>query len=160
MRAMFALALLGLTALPGTADAATYERPMGLEDLTQNAERAVVGEVISTWIERTPNGIWTVASIVVDETLHGEHEPVVEVRWPGGVVGKIELIVPGTPSVHIGDDLLAFVSEEGQFVGLAQGAFQIVDGEAIRDMSGIHFHAKGEAAEDTFPLEDIRDTLR
>jgi len=160
MRALFALALLGLTALPGTADAATYERPLALEDLAQDAERAIVGEVISTWIERTPNGIWTVASIVVDETLHGEHEPVVEVRWPGGVVGKIELIVPGTPSVHVGDDLLAFVSPEGQFVGLAQGAFQIDDGKAVRDMSGIHFRESGEAAEDTFPLDTIREILR
>jgi len=160
MRALYALALLGLTALSGIADAATYERPMGLEDLSQSAERAIVGEVISTWVERTPNGIWTVASVVVDETLQGDHQPIVELRWPGGVVGKVELIVPGTPSVHVGEHVLAFVHADGQFVGLAQGAFQIVDGKAVRDMSGIHFRSDGTGAEASYPVDTIRETLR
>ncbi len=162
MRATFALALLALTALPGRTEAATFEHPMGLGDLSDNAERAIIGEVIATWVERTPTGIWTVASVVVDETLKGPHDPVVEIRWQGGVVGNVELIVPGMPRLHVGEQLLAFVDEQGMTVGLAQGAFQISGDQAVRDMSGLDFRGEpdsDEATADTFDIDEIRAAL-
>ncbi len=160
MRLLPALALIA-PSVSGPATASTYEyaRPKDLEALVEDADRAVVGEVISTWTERAPSGLWSVASIVVDETLHGAHSPVIEVRWPGGKVGNIELVVAGAPSIHKGDTVLAFIDDQGQFVGMSQGAFLVEDGLATRDLSGLHFSGELEQ-EASYELDDIRARLR
>ena len=154
-------AALALIAAVSSANATTYQQAMDIEDLSVRSERAVVGEVLDTWSERDENGVWTVATMLVDETLQGDHDPLVMMRWPGGQSGDIELIVSGAPQMNEGDHVVAFLSSTGHVVGMSQGAFTLNGDEARRDLSSLNFQEEGSAtARDAYLLSEIRETLR
>lgn len=152
------MTLLAALALAPSADATTYIAPLGLESLAERSERAVVGEVLNTWTERCGAGVCTVASILVDETLAGEHETLVEARWPGGRIGEFELVVAGAPRFREGDKTLLFLELDGDVVGMAQGAFSIHGDTAVRNMDNLSFTRAGEAADaaESFSLDEVR----
>ena len=157
MRSILAIAALAAAA---PAFATSYDQPMGIEELADDAARAVVGEVLGTRTENVRgSGWWTVATVLVESTLHGPSAAVVEVRWPGGAMGDRELIVAGAPRFRTGDEVLAFIRSDGAVVGMAQGAFSISGDMAIRDLDGIHFQGDDEGVE-VFSIEDIRAALR
>ncbi len=131
---MFA-AILGL-ALAGPASAATFGERFDLDDLAAAADRVVVGEVLSTRQEVVPDrGIYTVASIYVEEALRGEPEPVIEVRYPGGRVDDLELTVPGAPKLVPGYEVVLFLDDDDRVVGFGQGAFVVEGDTAYRRLS-------------------------
>ncbi len=145
--------------LPLAATATTFERPYGMDELSARAERVVIGEVQGTWTETNADGWWTVATLVVDETLQGDHEPIAEVRYPGGVIGDLHLVVSGSPQLHPGDDVVVFTREQGRVLGLAQGVWKIEDGVATRDLSRLSFQ-DGVHPVERMPLDELRRLLR
>jgi hypothetical protein len=73
---------------------------------------------------------------------------VVEVRYPGGSVGDLHLVVSGAPTLHPGDDVVVFTREGGKVLGMAQGVWQIRDdGQATRDLSRLAFKDGSEPVE-------------
>lgn len=120
------------------AGATTIVEPLGIAELSKRAERVVMGEVVATRSEMTRQGIYTVATIVVDEMLRGRSEPVLEVRVPGGRIDDIELTVVGAPRMIHGYQFLLFLDGQ-RVVGLGQGAFVVEDGVAWRNLAEYHF---------------------
>jgi hypothetical protein len=66
---MIATLLAAAIAFAPTADAATYESELGLEELTEQADRIVVADVLSTYTTKRHGVIYTVADLAVTETL-------------------------------------------------------------------------------------------
>ncbi len=156
---LLAIATAAIT-MPLAATATSFERAYGLNELSSRAETVVVGEVQGTWTETTSDGWWTVATLVVDETLQGSHEPVVEVRYPGGSVGDLHLVVSGAPALHPGDDVVVFTRPGGKVLGLAQGVWKIEeDGQATRDLSRLAFKDGAHPVE-SMPLQALKDMMR
>lgn len=133
---MSALALL--CALSTTAGATQYAELLDLDDLAGRADRVVLGEVLTTRVESQGNGIWTVATVMVDETLSGDRDPVVEVRVPGGRLSNLELTVVGVPKLVPGYEMLLFLDDD-RIVGLGQGAFVVAGGYAWRNLDDDNF---------------------
>ncbi len=146
--------------MPLAATATSYERPYEMSELSSRAESVVVGEVQGTWTETTKDGWWTVATLVVDETWQGSHEPVVEVRYPGGTVGDLHLVVSGAPQLHPGDDVVVFTREDGKVLGMAQGVWKLDDtGVATRDLSRLAFK-DGTKPVESMSYEELKRMVR
>jgi len=80
-----------------------------------------------------PDGLWSIATIHVAETLRGEAEMLVEVRVPGGRIQDIEMQVRGAPVLIPGDNVLLFLSGD-RVVGFGQGAFVVTEQRAWRTL--------------------------
>jgi len=146
--------------MPLAATATSSERAYDMTELRNRAETVIVGEVQGTWTETTRDGWWTVATLVVDETLQGSHEPVVEVRYPGGSVGDLHLVVSGAPKLHPGDDVVVFTRDDGKVLGMAQGVWKISDdGQATRDLSRLAFK-DGSKPVESMPIEELKRLVR
>lgn len=98
-----------------------------METLASRADRVIRGQVLSTRSELLDDGIFTVATVRVKETLRGEPELITEVKVPGGTWNGIKLHVDGVPELIIGDEMLLFLTED-RIVGLEKGAM-LVAGE-------------------------------
>jgi hypothetical protein len=140
--------------------------PMPLGEVlapTQMAARSdavVVGEVTAVWVEGRDGAPWTVASVLVEETLLGEPDRLLQVSWPGGDLGRTQLSVSGSPELHAGDRAVFFVQADGRPVGLSQGVLFVESDEFVwRDLSG---HAAGPTlpeGPEAFSLAELRRTL-
>lgn len=128
---MIATLLAAAIALAPTADAATYESELGLEELSEQADRIVVADVLSTYTTKRHGVIYTVADLAVTETLKGDHGWKVRVTVPGGKLNGEETKVPGAPRFIESDTMLLFL-EDGTIVGLGQGSFIVEYGLAWR----------------------------
>lgn len=146
--------------MPLAATATSFERAYGVAELSSRAETVIVGEVQGTWTETTKDGWWTVATLVVDETLQGVHAPVVEVRYPGGSVGDLHLVVSGAPELSPGDDVVVFTRDHGKVLGMAQGVWKIqTDGQATRDLSQLAFQ-DGSRPIESLSVEELKRMVR
>jgi len=158
MRRLF-LASVAIT-MPLAATGTSFERAYDMSELSTRAETVIMGEVQGTWTETTSDGWWTVATLVVDETFQGAHEPVVEVRYPGGSVGDLHLVVSGAPQLHPGDDVVVFTREDGKVLGMAQGVWKIQDdGRATRDLSRLAFK-DGSTPVQSMSVEELKRMVR
>lgn len=152
---------LTMALLTGDAEATTFTHPYSVAELSLRSEHVVVGEVQGMWVEIRNGMPWTVASVVVDDTLRGDELPVVQVTWPGGRVGEVELVVAGTPKAHIGEQGVFFIAEQGRAVGMVQGVFLMDEDQNLsRDLSAVSFNRGGETVSDTMSLEEIRRQVR
>lgn len=117
-----------LAAFSPTSEAASYaHEELPMEQLATRADRVIRGQVLSTRSELLEEGIFTVATLRVKETLRGQPELITEVKVPGGSWNGIHLDVSGAPELIIGDEMLLFLDED-RIVGLEKGAM-LVAGE-------------------------------
>jgi hypothetical protein len=158
--------------------AASLVLAMDLAQLTTNADRVVVGEILSVeskW-DDAHKRIFTMVQVHVAETWKGPApaDGRVVIVQPGGSVGDIEMRVHGMPQFTPGVRAVLFLRglEQAQVVGLGQGRramrFEskaqrwIVDGgdrsAAVNlDGKGGMRPAKAELA---LPLDDLRKQVR
>jgi hypothetical protein len=101
--------------------------------LVRQADLVVEGRVVAQRVVQQPNGrIETESTLAVARTFSGEHVATRAIRLPGGVLSDGRgMIVPGVPSLALGEEALLFLScpnADGMRmpVGLAQGRFRIV----------------------------------
>jgi hypothetical protein len=147
-------------AMANPTQAASFERPYSMTELSQRAETVFIGQVLGTWTEVNGDGWWTVARLAVEETLQGEHQSVIEVRYPGGTMGELHMVVPGSPSLTQGDQVVVFARENGVVLGLAQGVWQIQSpGVATRNLSQLSFH-DGSRPVQSISLDELRRLVR
>jgi len=142
------------------ASATLFTHPYSIEELSDRSETVVAGEVLALRTEVRDGSPWTVASILVTESLYGDAAPIVEAAWPGGRIGDIELVVAGSPSLVVGEDTVVFVAEAGRVVGLSQGVLHVEDGIAWRDLSHMGFVQDAPAGPEAYSIEEIRDLAR
>ena len=128
---MIATLLCAAIALSPAAEAATYGSELGLDDLSQQADRIVIADVLSTYTTKRHGVIYTVADLAVSETLKGDHNWKVRVTVPGGKLQGEETKVPGSPRFIESDTMLLYL-EDSLVVGLGQGSFVIEGGIAWR----------------------------
>ena len=126
--AAVALALLGMS-LAARPAGASMVMAMDLGELTQSAERIVVGEVMSVhsaW-DKKHERILTTVELRVAEAWKGQtpgdgHMTIVQ---PGGVADGIEMRVHGMPSFVVGERAVLFLrggtAQPMSVVGMGQG---------------------------------------
>ena len=106
-------------------------RDLPITELSAQADRVVLGEVLTTRTVREKNNAFTVATVRVWETLQGKDDPIVEVRLPGMMLAKHDLLVHGQAKLIPGFEMLLFLQGE-QVVGMGAGAFVIFGKKAWR----------------------------
>ena len=129
-------------------DASTVLR-MDVPELTEHADAIVQGRVASARVLETEDGrIETEYVLEVERTFHGEPRAERVLRFPGGVLEDGRgLLLPGLPSLALGEEILIFLSAPSSSglsmpVGLAQGKFRVLtdaDGKRtlVRDQGRI-----------------------
>jgi hypothetical protein len=111
---------------------------LDLQELTAEADRIVVGQVVWSEPIRVANGtIRTRYRVQVEQDLRGSGDREIIVETLGGQIGRLGMRVAGAPSFALGDRAVVFVREDGdaifQPVGMAQGVMR-VERENGRDM--------------------------
>ena len=169
--------LAGMWLLYGIAGLqATVLLPADLPELVTAAQAIVVGrvsDVQSGWVEGRRR-IETVITVEVVEHLKGRFGSVVNVRVPGGRMGRYRHVVVGAPRFEPGDDVVLFLRANGPslpfIVGLSQGVFRVVangSGEALvlpPPLAGAAASAipvvRGEPARRPLTWRAFRDQIR
>ena len=103
-----------------------------LKDLDEQADRVIMGEVLTTRTQRDPSNIYTVATVRVWETLRGHQDPIVEVHLPGAMLSNHDLSVFGQAKLLPGFEVLLFLRGE-QVVGMGAGAFVLLGNKAWKN---------------------------
>ena len=86
-------ALLALSLHVGTAAATPNNPPIPIDTLAEQADQVIMGSVLTTRNNVDADGLWTVATVRVAETLRGKPQMIVEVRVPGGHLEDLEMDV-------------------------------------------------------------------
>ncbi len=151
---------------------ATTCEALTVADLAKRAELVVHGtceSATAVWnVDRTR--IDTVVTVRVTEMVKGRRSRRITFRCPGGTRdGKIYYI-QGMPRIEAGQEVVLALSSLGGNgvrvpVGLAQGAFRVVDGVAIRDPRGVNRVAPAGApppgeCRERIPLGELLAVLR
>jgi len=109
--------------------------PAPLALLIRSAERIVVVRVEKISIETIEGQPFTVATAAVTETLKGPREARIDIRLPGGQVGEFVMVVPGAPTLRVGEQYVAFLAldQNAQFstrafrpINLGEGLFALI----------------------------------
>ncbi len=138
----------------------SWDEPLGIEELAERSETVVVGEVTAMWVESRGGSPWTVASVLVEETLAGEAETLLQVSWPGGRLERTELIVSGAPELRPGDRAVFFVQEDGRVAGMTQGVLHVESEDFLwRDLSNHAFGAQVPEGPEAFTMTELRRLL-
>lgn len=122
----FALTLL----LHGSVSATTFA-PTDFRDLVTGAAAIVHGRVMATradWADGRAH-IATFVTMEIEQYLKGDLGRSLEIRVPGGELGRYRDIVIGAPKLAIGDDVILFLSTRGggrpHVFGLMLGVFRV-----------------------------------
>ncbi len=134
------LALLALALAPHVA-ATTVE---ALDDAALVERSDLIARVVvtSARAERVGRRVITFYEMDIVETWHARDDSARSVRtvvaMPGGVVGGIGQVVPGTPRFEVGKQYVLCLGDDNGparargVVGFWQGAFAVVDGARLR----------------------------
>lgn len=127
-RLILAFALILLVHV--TVSATTFA-PTDFRDLVTGAAAIVHGRVTaarSDWADGRAH-IDTFVTIEIEQYLKGNLGPSLEIRVPGGELGRYRDIVVGAPKLAIGDDVILFLSTRGggppHVLGLMLGVFRV-----------------------------------
>ena len=133
-RGAFLAACLTL-ALGSSAVATTLVR-MSLAQLAQAATVIVRGSVVSQvsrWNAQHTR-IFTFTTVAVAESLKGHAASTLTIQQPGGAIGDLHALVPGTVIFHPATQYVLFLEPgpRGRYlpVGMAQGAYRVYSDKA------------------------------
>ncbi len=121
------LALVNLLCLPVGAD---QMLPMGLDELTTEADLVVHGRVESLLCRQEPSGrLATRVDLKLDETWKGAAADHVTLVLAGGTLGKRREVLTGQAEYKPGEEVIVFLKRnpagEPVTLGLAQGKFTV-----------------------------------
>lgn len=136
--------------------------PIDIAQLTQRSAVVVHGVVAARsaqWIGRV---IYTRYDLVVQETLKGPLRNSVIMAVPGGALGNVRLMVPGTPDLQVGEQVVFFgVPLEGDAaftpLGTVDGIVPIRQGA---DGAGASVAPRGRPESLNAFLQEVRELGR
>lgn len=139
---------------------------LDLKELTQSSTSIIIGEVLTTRVEVDRGVVSTYVTVIVDETLKGHQQQVVDVRVPGGKFGEVEMVVPNVPQFVADTKVLLYLNNQS-IVGIDDGAFFVENDRAWRSANNKNYYVPHslfptldvlEASYyfDSWPLEDVR----
>jgi hypothetical protein len=112
---------------------ATRIQRQTLEQLRENAEAIVVGEVIEASTRLGPEGtmVWTDYTVRIHSTLKGQSPSVTIVSFAGGQAGGVDIGIHGIPTLERGETYVFFLSgkEDAPMptVGWGQGLYKMTE---------------------------------
>ena len=116
---------------------------MSLEELVDKADVIVEGQVEAVYTQ-WDNGrqlTFTYVAVRVDDPLKGDRTRSLLIRQLGGRIGNYELTVPGMPRFRQEDVVILFLAVSGngtfQVLGMNQGKYEIVEGYATSNLTGV-----------------------
>jgi len=150
--------------LSNLAEATTVER-LNLDALVKKSNRIVIGKVRNSKTYWSSNGklILTSYTIDVQETLKGQTASTVELTTIGGKIGDLTLHVAGMPVFAKDENAVVFVENTGTYstvVGLAQGKFEVSNGEVSNDVIGLNFPDGGSIRPTKMPLATFKRQIK
>jgi hypothetical protein len=160
--------LLSLLLLAPPARASTA-LPATVEGLARASDAVVRGTVAASASRFTADGrqIYTFVEIRPAAVWRGSAPARTVVRVPGGEVGNLGMLVPGSPRFTAGEEVVLFLRRSGevhQLVGLAQGKFSVAGGAARPDLAGLHLLEQplpaGERRAEAMALEELERRVR
>jgi hypothetical protein len=104
--------------------------PLSIEWLAAHAELVVHGTVVSTTVQRDPEGrIYTSVQLQVTEVWKGATTNRFTLVHGGGILGEQGQSVSGEAGYEVGEELVSFMvvnkRGEGVSLGLSQGKFKV-----------------------------------
>ena len=125
------LLLVAAKAIASTPSLTVVAAAPDVQQLTEQSDRVVRGEVLTTRTQRETDNAYTVATVRVLETLRGHAVPVIDVRMPGASFAQHDLTVHGGVRLMVGHEVLLFLNGD-RIVNMGDGAFVVKDGAAWR----------------------------
>jgi hypothetical protein len=125
-----------LATLAGATAGATVLIPTDLGDLSREAVAIVRGRVVAVDARWTPGrrGIETLVTVEAEAYLKGALGPLVQVRVPGGRLGRSRNLVVGAPEFAPGQRVVLFLGGRPpalpHIVGLGQGVYRVSSRDA------------------------------
>ncbi len=160
---------VGLLAAPGSASA-TLVRELSVQQMTEASDVVARGTVVSQRAVWSGKHIVTLSKVAVSECWAGSCEETVTVAQLGGEIDGVGMLVSGVARLAVGDELVVFLRKRGSGrmapVGMAQGAFRVIDGTdtALRDLHGLGVVARTgrirEGAVERWSLRTLRTKVR
>jgi hypothetical protein len=121
------LALLTLLA-GGVVLDATVVVPMDLRELVSQASVIVYGRVTDVRGRVAGQRTESIVTLGAPFFLKGSGGREVQFRLPGGRIGRYRTVVPGTPELQSGDEVVVFLADEapvGVPLGFSQGVLKV-----------------------------------
>ncbi|MCX6654980.1 MAG: hypothetical protein NTY03_07635, partial [Candidatus Bathyarchaeota archaeon] len=110
------LSLIALTTLLGAVTYASIAIAPSPEQLFAGSDLVVTGKVLdinTRWGQGNESSIITVMRLEVEGVAKGElHEGIIEVNYPGGRVGELEIWVEDQPTFTVGEHVLLYLESE------------------------------------------------
>jgi hypothetical protein len=167
-RGLFVASLFALGTFAPSARATVV--PLSTAELTERSPLVVVGRVLRTHAQWTPDhaSIVTLASVVVDDVVKGQWgRRRIFVEHEGGTVDDMTLQVTDTPSLAVGERVVLFLEpareERGQtiqhVVGAVQGKYG-VDEHGVARKSDLDAVGDLSVADLELPLEQLTSKVR
>jgi hypothetical protein len=132
---------LALAILLVTAARATTIPRLSFDQLTDASEAIVSGEVTQSWAawDSEHKYIWTHYRLNVTDVARGARVSSLEFAEPGGALGDVSMMIPGTVTYGVGDRVAIFLARMPngylRTAGWAQGKYTL-------DEKGVlHSHA-------------------
>jgi hypothetical protein len=114
---------------------------MTLVELSTGSNSIYLGEVIAAGVEVSNGSLYTVATVMVTQTLKGQSQGVIDVRWPGGILDNVTIDSPNSPHVTAGRNYVFFLTGDIP-TGLADGVLEVMSNDiAYRPRLGSHFES-------------------
>ena len=138
MKTLRCLALVVASALSFDAAIASTMTKLGLAEISSRADVAVVGKITESRSVRTANGVYTLATVAIEQSIWGTQSSTVTVAMPGGhfSTSKLQLnnTVAGVPHLMAGMRAVFMLTPDAansamRVVGLDQGLFPVVKTE-------------------------------
>lgn len=126
--------------MPAPAYAGALLLKRSVEELTLEADRITVADVLSVQSQFTADGstINTVVTLAVDKVLKGPLVAQETLTLPGGQAEGVTLLVGGVPNFVSGERVLVFLKDNSEFgiAGLWQGKYSLSGNEAFQPETG------------------------
>src|ERR1051325_8453759 len=129
------LPVVCVVALAAPMFAVSYVVPADRTEIDRSTA-IIVGHVVSSRVENSTRfGIETITDVVVEESIKGQTDALIEIREPGGELNGEALLIPGVPEFAPGERVLLMLHQrdDGSYVvnDLQLGSFRFVGNDLV-----------------------------
>ena len=125
--AIVASTTMALALTSSVAPAAGLLARLSLETLQTRSDVVAIGTVVSSQSAFLGGTIQTSTTLAVQQSFKGAGGATLTILTPGGTYGNVELIVRGTPSFTVGEEVLVFLYADAMGLhptGMFQGVWR------------------------------------